>query len=50
MVNITRLEWAREKAKKNLESLFEDKCDIYEYVKEKAAERLNSTQREACTC
>lgn len=35
MVNITKVEWAREKAKKNLVVLFEDKCDIYEYVKEK---------------
>lgn len=37
MVNITRVEWAREKAKKNLAVLFEDKCNIYEYVKEKQA-------------
>ena len=35
MVNMTRVEWAREKAKKNFELLFEDKCNIYEYVKEK---------------
>ena len=35
MVNITRLEWAREKAKKNFELLFEDKCNVFEYVKEK---------------
>ena len=35
MVNITKVEWAREKAKKNLAVLFEDKCDIYEYIKEK---------------
>lgn len=35
MVNITRLEWAREKAKKSLEMLFEDKCNVFEYVKEK---------------
>ena len=35
MVNMTRVEWAREKAKKNFGLLFEDKCNIYEYVKEK---------------
>ena len=35
MVNITKVEWAREKAKKNLAVLFEDRCNIYEYVKEK---------------
>ena len=37
MVNITKVEWAREKAKKNLAVLFEDRCDIYEYTKEKHA-------------
>ena len=35
MVNITRVEWAREKANKNLAVLFEDRCYIYEYIKEK---------------
>lgn len=37
MVNMTRVEWAREKAKKSLEMLFEDKCNVFEYVKEKQA-------------
>jgi len=37
MVNMTRVEWAREKAKKNFELLFEDRCDVYEYAKEKQA-------------
>lgn len=35
MVNIKKVEWAREKARKEFAKLYEDKCNVYEYVKEK---------------
>lgn len=35
MVEKTIAEWAREKARKEFAKLYEDKCNVYEYVKEK---------------
>ena len=37
MVEKTIAEWAREKARKEFAKLFEDRCNVYEYVKEKQA-------------
>lgn len=37
MVNMNIAEWAREKARKEFAKLFEDRCNVYEYVKEKQA-------------